>query len=80
MTPLLAHDDARSLLSAWDAPNPGQEALAQAYLGFLAARSDAAGGFDLPIDRVALTEEALELYWGAHPAPLTETGDTASEP
>ncbi|WP_284284483.1 helix-turn-helix transcriptional regulator [Arsenicicoccus piscis] len=46
----------------------------------LAARSDAAGGFDLPIDRVALTEEALELYWGAHPAPLTETGDTASEP
>lgn len=41
MTPLLAHDDARSLLSAWDAPNPGQEALAQAYLGFLAARSDA---------------------------------------
>ncbi len=35
------HADAVATLTSWDAPTPGQAALAQAYLAFLAARSDA---------------------------------------
>lgn len=41
MTASLLHADATALLSEWDAPTPGQAALAQAYLAFLAARPDA---------------------------------------
>jgi len=35
------HADATSVLTAWRPPSPEQEALRQAYLGFLAAREDA---------------------------------------
>lgn len=35
------HADAIRALAGWDAPSPSQAALAQAYLGFLAARPDA---------------------------------------
>jgi 8-oxo-dGTP pyrophosphatase MutT (NUDIX family) len=35
------HADAVATLTGWDAPSPSQAALAQAYLGFLAARPDA---------------------------------------
>ena len=37
----LTQADAERVLSEWDAPGPSQEGLAQAYLGFLAARPDA---------------------------------------
>lgn len=35
------HADAVATLTSWDAPTPGQAALAQSYLAFLAAREDA---------------------------------------
>ncbi len=35
------HDDATSMLRGWDAPDLGQSALREAFLGFLAARPDA---------------------------------------
>lgn len=35
------HADAQATLASWDAPTPGQAALAQAYVAFLAARDDA---------------------------------------
>lgn len=35
------HDDASAVLTGWSPPGPSQAALREAYLGFLAARTDA---------------------------------------
>ncbi|MEJ2853725.1 MULTISPECIES: NUDIX hydrolase [unclassified Saccharothrix] len=52
------HADTVEVLTAWRAPNRGQEALRQAYLGFLAARPD---GCERSCEPGHITASALVL-------------------
>ena len=51
------HADAVATLTGWDAPSPSQAALAQAYLGFLAARREVREelGLEVDLDPVPVT-------------------------
>ncbi|QLQ16252.1 MAG: NUDIX domain-containing protein [Micropruina sp.] len=85
-TPL--HADATALLGGWTPPSPSQAALAQAYLGFLAARPDANERtcrpghltascvvFDPAVEQVALVLHPLVGAW-LEPGGHLEAGDT----
>lgn len=82
-----AHADAAAVLSAWRAPDPGQAALAQAYLAFLAARPDAtrrscspghltasAMVFNHDLTRIALVLHRIVKVW-LQPGGHIEAGD-----
>lgn len=83
------HADAAALLSAWTPPDPGQAALRESYLGFLAGRADAcerscapghltASGvvFDADLRRVALVLHGIVGAW-LQPGGHLEPGDAS---